>query len=291
MTQTIEQIQQHVWKAAAAAAKPASGKHVLADPPSPSCDVTPDEVTPVVQFLLGTLRHWYRFRNGGNQWSYYVAFLSFFRHVAKLPLDYSKWQHYEAAAVHGGPRFMHERFCIVSDRPLELHKDDQHRPHREDGPSHIWSDGVELYHWHGTRVPARLIVEPESYTAEEIKAIDNTEVFRAMAERLDWDKTLEKLGSKTLDSWQDPKTKLHYELVEATIAGESARFLRKESPETKTGERPHYMEPVHEGLKTAQAARKWQAMAAFLDEGDEEGARKLVDEANKNPDLEYKWEV
>jgi hypothetical protein len=94
--------------------------------------------------------------NGGNHWSGWVAFLSFFRHVAKLDLPvYEKWKHYENAAIHGSWRYMHPKFCIVSDRPEFIKIDENRRPHCESGPSHQWRDGWKLYHWHGVAVPAR----------------------------------------------------------------------------------------------------------------------------------------
>jgi hypothetical protein len=98
----------------------------------------------------------YRMANGGNHWSGWVAFLSFFRHVAKLDLPvYEKWKHYENAAIHGSWRYMHPKFCIVSDRPEFIKIDENRRPHCESGPSHQWRDGWKLYHWHGVAVPAR----------------------------------------------------------------------------------------------------------------------------------------
>jgi len=48
---------------------------------------------------------------------------------------------------------------------------------------------------------------------------------------------------------------------------------------------------VPELLKTAQAARKWQAMAAFLSEGDEQGGLELARHCNKDPELVYAWEA
>jgi len=56
--------------------------------------------------------------NGGNQSSAWCSYFSFFRHVVGLQLpEYEHWQHYESAALHSGPRYMHPEFCIVSDRP------------------------------------------------------------------------------------------------------------------------------------------------------------------------------
>ena len=40
---------------------------------------------------------------------------------------------------------------------------------------------------------------------------------------------------------------------------DGSKLLRKQSPPLKLGDQPVYYEPVHEDLRTAQAARKWQA--------------------------------
>jgi hypothetical protein len=114
-------------------------------------------------------------------WSGWSAYLSFFRHVAQLPIDYSKWQHYEAAAQLGGPRFMHQRFCIVSDRPMFVHRDSAARPHCIDGPHIKWRDGVELHHIHGIRVTPNITAG--KFTAAEARDQPNAEVRRVMIER------------------------------------------------------------------------------------------------------------
>jgi hypothetical protein len=86
--------------------------------------------------------------NGGNQYAGFAAHLSFFRHVCGLPLDYSKWQHYETAAIHGGPRVMHAQFCLVSDFPTRICIDAEPCPHVEDNqalPVCQWIDGTVLF--------------------------------------------------------------------------------------------------------------------------------------------------
>ncbi len=96
---------------------------------------------------------------------------------------YGAW---EACAIEGGVRIVHEEFCIVSDRPEMLKVDDENRPHCADGPSHRWRDGWSLYHWHGTRIPPGheyLILAPEQITVAAIEAEQNTELRRVMIER------------------------------------------------------------------------------------------------------------
>ena len=141
----------------------------------------------------------YEMWNGGNQWSAWVSYLSFFREVAKLDIDYSKFIHYEKAAIHGGPRVMHREFCIVSDRPRTLKVDEQNRPHCEDGPFCEWSDGFRLYSIHGVRVPQWVVERPSEITAEKCDAEGNAEVRRIMIERIGVGKYLSESGAKLVD--------------------------------------------------------------------------------------------
>ena len=146
-------------------------------------DDATDDATDVLceytRFLLACCNNYYSMWNGGNQWSGLVSFLSFFKDVAKLNInEYDAYQHYESAAIHGGPRMMHTDFCIVSDRPEVLKVDEQNRPHCEDGPSHRWRDGLELHYWHGVKVEKYVIEKPEMITVEDIEKENNAEVRR-----------------------------------------------------------------------------------------------------------------
>lgn len=114
-------------------------------------------------------------------WSAWVSYVSFFRHVAGFSIDYSGWKHYESAAVHAGPRYMHEKFCIVSDRPEFIHRDDANRPHRIDGPHMRWRDGVELHYIHGVRVTSS--ITRGDFTARDCLEQSNAEVRRVMIDK------------------------------------------------------------------------------------------------------------
>jgi hypothetical protein len=129
-----------------------------------------------------------------------------------------------------------------------------------------------------------MIEAPESFTKEEILSVTNTEQRRVLAERLGWPRYLEKLGGSVVSTWEDPATKLAYELLELSETGE--RVLRKQSPELKDGSQPWYAEPVHRDLLTAQAARKWQAVTPFSRD-----ARETARLCNTNPELTYSVEA
>ena len=188
-------------------------------------------------------------RDGGNQWSGYPSYLSFFRHVAKLPLDYSSWSHYEDLAAFG-PRFVHPRFCIVSELPEFLHRDEGGRAHCSDGAYCRWPSGRELYYWHGTQVPAQWLTDTKALTAAEVLACTNVEQRRAGAEIVGWSKILADLKADIVDVDPDPLigTLLQVDLPEA----KGQRFLR-----VRCGTGRDFCIPVDPGLKTALAANAW----------------------------------
>lgn len=124
-------------------------------------------------------------------WAAWAGFLQAARDVLGLQLpQHAKYQAWEDCALHGGFRVLHEEFCIVSDFPAEIHKDEQNRPHNEFGPSHRWRDGWELYFWHGVKVPKEWITE-KRITAGEALNWANVEQRRAACEILGWANVLE----------------------------------------------------------------------------------------------------
>lgn len=205
---------------------------------------------------------------GGNQWAAWAAFLSFFRHIVKLPIDYSKWQHWEAAAIHGGPRIMHPDFCMISDRPETLTVDDQSRPHNATGPFCQWRDGTRLYCWHGVQIPAKYY--ERQHTAREILDEPNAEVRRAMIERYDALRHsgafIEDVGAKVLDSsvqrvlsngkWAE-KTAVN-ELLTIDLPGDPEErmvYLRVTCPSTER----KYLIRVPPDQRTVRGALAWTA--------------------------------
>ena len=160
------------------------------------------------------------FWQGGNQWSPWDSFISFFRHVAKLDLNYAAWESWETLSLHSGPRAVHKDFCIISDRPEVLLVDDQNRPHCERGPFCRWRDGSSLYSFHGTRVPARIIEHPEKLTAKEALAEQNAEIRRVMIERIGMERFISEAGAKKIHSHEMG------ELFSIDLPEDPERYLR-----------------------------------------------------------------
>ena len=69
------------------------------------------------------------------------------------------------------------RTAILSDRPTELHMNEQGQLHRADGPAAVYRDGWRAYAWAGKSMPERWILEPETIARGELKHLDPS--FRA----------------------------------------------------------------------------------------------------------------
>jgi hypothetical protein len=150
----------------------------------------------VGDFGLRCAAETWRMWSGGNQWSGYDAYLSFFQDIAGLEIDYSAYRHWRALAEHSGPRIVHPDFCMISDRPEVLLVDDQNRPHCEDGPFCRWRDGSALYNLHELQVPAHVIERPSELTFEQVRDEPNAEIRRHMLDRFGG-----KRGSEAQAAW------------------------------------------------------------------------------------------
>jgi hypothetical protein len=145
--------------------------------------------------------------------------------------------------------------AIVIERPASISLDEEGNLHSATGPCLVWGDGEREYAWHGQWVSERVIERASEYTREEFLAITNTEERRAVGEIAGWENISALIGAKVVDTWTDDATSLSYSL----LRGEGILLLRKQSPKLANENQPAYVEPVHEDLRTAQAARKWQA--------------------------------
>jgi hypothetical protein len=201
------------------------------------------------------LRMW----SGGNQYSGYDAYLSFFQDVAQLPLDYSAYQHWRALTEHSGPRIVHPDFCMISDRPELLKVDAQNRPHAEDGPFCRWRDGTALYSWHGVRVPAAWIERKETLDPNEVISHPNVELRAAGAAIIGWPKMLSVLQVKIID---DSGSEDIGQLIELTLPGlkEPGRFLKAKCPRNGIicEGVPHVSDIDHLPIDTALHAQAWR---------------------------------
>lgn len=206
----------------------------------------------VVSFLARCCYYWGRFYDGGNQYSGWCSYLSFFADVARLDLpEHAKWRHYQTLAERGGPRFMHAKFWIVSDFPEVLTRDAQNRPHNETGPFCRWRDGWELHQWHGVRVPGDIVQRPETITPTTIDAQTNAEVRRVMLERFGLARYILESGAQVLHEDVDqlglPRRLLRKPMGDGLP--ELVMVHVKNSTLEPSGERKDYVLAVHPELR------------------------------------------
>ena len=136
---------------------------------------------------------------GGAFWASWTAYVSFMRDV--LGWDDPVLENFkidEILATSCGWVWWHENVLAISDRPQEIHRDNQGRLHNHCGPSISYRDGWALHHWHGVLVPAHVIEAPQTIAPDEIDAADNAEVRRVMIERYGASRYLLDSGAKVI---------------------------------------------------------------------------------------------
>jgi len=164
------------------------------------------------------------------------CYLSACRDILGLDLpEYKACAHWEQAAIHGGPRIMHEEFCMVSDSPEIIRLDAQNRAHCETGPSLRWRDGWSLYSWHGQRIPAEWIEDRNSLTPAVALGLENLELRRTACEMLGWTNILDSLNAEIVDSDPDPQigTLVEVELPGRPSASAAGRHARRSAASLK----------------------------------------------------------
>lgn len=188
---------------------------------------------------------------GGSLWSGWVAYVSFIRDVLcwEDPI-LDRFEIDEDLARSCGWVWWHENVLAISDRPSEIHRDDEGRLHCETGPSIAYRDGWSLYHWHGVSVPSEWITNHASVTPKMALTWENIEQRRAAIEIVGWDKIIDQLNAKVIDEDVDPEIGT---LIEAKIPDiGKERFLR-----VRCGTGRSFCLPVPPNMKTALEAQSW----------------------------------
>ncbi len=197
--------------------------------------------------------------HGGNTWAGACAMMDFWDSIIGTREDcveaFQKWYAWRDLAKMSGFRYLHKDFCLVSEKPtvLKTFLNDRgvYTAHCEDGPSHAWGDGFEIFFWRGVRVPRQVIKEPETITVEHIQKETNAEVRRILRERFGEGKYLAATGAKVIDSD-----------FESARKGAAPRALLEDSEGVRwlvgcdgSTKRTYYMR-VREGINTCKDAHE-----------------------------------
>lgn len=196
-----------------------------------------------------------RMYNGGNQFSAWVSYVSFFRHIAKFDIDYTKWNPYERLAELSGPRFMYHSFCIISDRPRLLTVDRANsRPHNDTGPFCEWSDGFKLFTINGVRIPAWIVLSPDLLSVQAINDESNAEVRRIMIDKYGVEKYIQNSNATIVNA--DEFGTLYIKIVPGDIPIMMVK-VKNSTKETDGTYKDYWLRvdpDAYGGLKTARAA-------------------------------------
>lgn len=191
---------------------------------------------------------------GGNTWAFYEAFATSARDVLNVDFPMAeKYRYWERCAKTSGMRVIEDEYCIISDFPCLLKFDDTNRSHRshcENGPSHKWRDGWELFTWHGTTVPKEWIMNKENIDPMIALTWKNIEQRRCACEIIGWANVIRKLDAKVIDSDDDPEIGTLLEVNVPDIGTE--KFLR-----VLCGTKREFALPVPPDMKTALEAQAW----------------------------------
>ncbi|MDH6228143.1 MULTISPECIES: DUF6745 domain-containing protein [Streptomyces] len=103
-----------------------------------------------------------------------------------------------AVARHAGWWWPYERTAVLCERPVELHRDENGRLDRGDGPALAYPDGFALYAWRGMPVPAEFLTGLASLTPDRIRSEENAELRRVMLEHYGYDRYLSDSGARPL---------------------------------------------------------------------------------------------
>jgi len=132
----------------------------------------------------------------GQHDAYLLAEVDFFR---RCGLSAAHWfDGHSAVARSAGWWSPHDGYVILTERPLNLHLDEEGRLHRETGPALVYPDGWGIWASHGVRVPREVIEQPETLEPERILREVNVEVRRVMMERFGHGRLLRERGAKLL---------------------------------------------------------------------------------------------
>lgn len=167
---------------------------------SPDQESTEAEVVRIGEKVAQELLSCHEHRNGGNQWAHWLAYQDFcVEEHGVLVEGKNVFLPYRELGLHSGPRYMHEKFCIISDRPTVLSANDRNQPHNPNGPSHAWGDDIKYWHIDGIQLTEQIVMKPETLTVQQVIDQGNVDVKRIMCERMGWEKYLVESGAVPMD--------------------------------------------------------------------------------------------
>lgn len=129
-----------------------------------------------------------------------IAYATFFRdlHGWEDPC-LSDLKHDEIITRHAAMVYYGPRVAAISDRPCEIHVDEDGELHNPDGPAMRFRDGWSIWAIHGVHVGEQVIHRPETQTLNQIDQEHNAEVRRIRIERYGWQSYLQQKNALVVE--------------------------------------------------------------------------------------------
>jgi hypothetical protein len=134
----------------------------------------------------------------GSIWDFgWASFYDYFQEIGVVQNDdFTKFKELLKSGVYD--QIQLAGVCICSNMPTQIHADEQNRLHSEDSPAIAFSDGYEVFFWHGIPVPEHWIMDKMSIDKQDIRDADNAEKRRCIMEIIGAERYYEQLGGVTL---------------------------------------------------------------------------------------------
>lgn len=149
-----------------------------------------------------------------------------------------------------------DEVAILVNRPKEIHLDEQHRLHNENGPALAYRDGNDsIYSIHGITVPELVIMTPELLTTNMIEDEKNAEVRRVMLNRYGFAKFI--IDSKNEEVHRDDYGILYKKVLDGEPEPLMCVKVVNSTPEPDGSYKDYIIQVdpnAYGGLKTAMAA-------------------------------------
>jgi hypothetical protein len=185
------------------------------------------------------------------------CYLTAERDILGLKLaPHAVYAYWEQAAINGGFRWMHHRFCLVSDFPEVLRVNASKQPHAELGPSHRWRDGWSLWYLNGVEVEQWMAEShPDDMDARRVLQVENVSQRRELIRRLGIERIVSRLAPTVLDT-ERREVGGEYRLLAVEMNhGEPWRFLQMVNQSTGA----FHIEAVPRECETVRHALNWRA--------------------------------
>lgn len=200
---------------------------------------------------------------GGNMWSAWDCYVASSHPTLGLTAPGEDYRIWEESVKHGGFRYVHREFAVISDFPDRMCINEECQSHHElimpdgtvvVGPSHEWP-GLKAWHIGQIQVDEQIVMAPETQTLQQMENESDADRRSIRFERFGWARYVKEANLKPIDERTCDISGTKEQLY-VTKDGQKI-FLAVCS----TGKLAQM--PVHPDLKTCEETQKWLRPPGF----------------------------